>query len=751
MKKTVLEFTKKDAYEFGDITKALIARLTKEPSKPYQAEVRSVFGWTDVEPGSPTQDDDGFESEEPIPIEDHQAKLPRLPIPKLEATCKLYLKTVRPLCTEEEYARVQEVVSAFLQPGGEGERLQQGLIEWDKADGENAKPSWLERWWDDGYLRLRSPIAINVNYFFGFEEHTDPTKNHQICRAASLLRGALRLCSRIRKGCFHMDSERGKPLCMSQYKRVFCCSRIPGTRRDSLITYTTQPPPQDSRSSCSLTSVYEAVDPNHVVVICQNRFFWFDVFRDGNVVFLSEIEHALSKILQLCTSEKKPAPPVGVFTASVRNVWAGVRHQLLEISPSNAEALRKIQQAVIVICLDSLQPVNQDEFSRILLHGPGTNRWFDKHNLIVCANGKAGINFEHAMGDGATTLRIADEMFQFSTRRSHTAEYVKQISQNLPAKYQELQVTELHWQLSEQLTFAMKDQFAIFKQEILATETSTLHFARFGGAWIKDTNMSPDAFVQVAIQLAHWKLFGYMAPIYEAASTRAFLHGRTECVRGCTIEAKNFCEATTQPLLREDGSSTQYDLLKRAVQAHVDYMKKCKEGHGVDRHLLGLRMIHEQTILGSAHGPSMALSTESPVTLTKAKSFSGTVRPAIFEDPLYARSSHWKLSTSHCGCPSLSLFGFGPVVIDGFGIGYMIKNEVISFNVTSKHTHALSSAAAFTSLLEQSLLHLRAVVFSNPTARAAPSKSMTYAHPTSSAEFSYLHYDQDLWDNVLGY
>jgi hypothetical protein len=41
--------------------------------------------------------------------------------------------------------------------------------------------------------------------------------------------------------------------------------------------------------------------------------------------------------------------------------------------------------------------------------------------------------------------------------------------------------------------------------------------------------------------------------------------------------------------------------------------------------------------------------------------------------------------TSNCGNPSLRLFGFGPVVPDGFGIGYIIKDTSISFCLTSKH------------------------------------------------------------------
>lgn len=38
--------------------------------------------------------------------------------------------------------------------------------------------------------------------------------------------------------------------------------------------------------------------------------------------------------------------------------------------------------------------------------------------------------------------------------------------------------------------------------------------------------------------------------------------------------------------------------------------------------------------------------------------------------------NHSTISTSNCGNPSLRLFGFAPVVDDGFGIGYIIKVRV---------------------------------------------------------------------------
>ena len=71
--------------------------------------------------------------------------------------------------------------------------------------------------------------------------------------------------------------------------------------------------------------------------------------------------------------------------------------------------------------------------------------------------------------------------------------------------------------------------------------------------------------------------------------------------------------------------------------------------------------------------------------------------PALFRDAGWATLNHTTLSTSNCGNPALRLFGFGAVVPDGFGIGYIvrraacalltgqIKDDAISICAASKH------------------------------------------------------------------
>ena len=59
-----------------------------------------------------------------------------------------------------------------------------------------------------------------------------------------------------------------------------------------------------------------------------------------------------------------------------------------------------------------------------------------------------------------------------------------------------------------------------------------------------------------------------------------------------------------------------------------------------------------------------------------------TKMPSIYTDPGWALLGTSILSTSNCGNPALRLFGFGPVAADGYGIGYIIKEDGISVYVS---------------------------------------------------------------------
>ena len=121
------------------------------------------------------------------PMMRFQDKLPRLPVPDLQQTAALYLKSVEPLLTPTQLANTKAIVADFVRPGGLGETLTARLR--DRA--KTAERSWLIDWWNElAYFAYRDPVVINVSYFFSFKD--DPNFPTQTARAASLVQASLK-------------------------------------------------------------------------------------------------------------------------------------------------------------------------------------------------------------------------------------------------------------------------------------------------------------------------------------------------------------------------------------------------------------------------------------------------------------------------------------------------------------------------------------------------------------------------------
>ena len=93
--------------------------------------------------------------------------------------------------------------------------------------------------------------------------------------------------------------------------------------------------------------------------------------------------------------------------------------------------------------------------------------------------------------------------------------------------------------------------------------------------------------------------------------------------------------------------------------------------------------------------------------------------PAIFTDAGWDKINTTILSTSNCGNPSLRHFGFGPTSGDGFGIGYIIKEDWISICASSKHRQT----ARLLDTLELYLQEIRKLLRATSRKRSSPRTS----------------------------
>ena len=227
----------------------------------------------------------------------NQDILPRLPVPGLHETCTKFVEWVQPLLSEEEFTKTKQIVDEFQSPGGDGEKLQKELMKWSqRSDISN----WLEPLWDDMYLKSRSPVAISKNFSIVCEQN--PIGLNQVQRSAALILSALKFKSLIDKEELEVDQERGQPVCMMQFKRLFSATRIPKREIDQFRS----PISTDNPTSGS---------EKHIVVFCKGQIFAMDVLTEsGEPRSSKEIEKDLKTILRMGKEKAEEGEGLGILT-----------------------------------------------------------------------------------------------------------------------------------------------------------------------------------------------------------------------------------------------------------------------------------------------------------------------------------------------------------------------------------------------------------------------------------------------------
>jgi carnitine O-acetyltransferase len=545
------------------------------------------------------------------PMLRYEDSLPKLPVPKLEETAARYLKTVRPLLSQSELESTTKAVHEFIQPGAIGTKLQEKLI----ARREDPKhKNWIYEWWNDAaYLTYRDPVVPYVSYFYSHRDdrrRRDPAK-----RAAAISTAALSFKKQVDEKTLEPEYMKKLPISMESYQWMFNACRIPAKPAD-------------------FPKTYSPADHTHILVVRKNQFFKVMHEVDGRELNTSELEQQFKRVYE--KAERQPG--IGMLTTENRDVWTDAREVLLRAHPSNSAALEAIESASFVVCLDDASPVTLEERAHQYWHGDGSNRWFDKPiQFIVNENGTSGFTGEHSMMDGTPTHRLNDYVNEviFANKLDFSDPNVRS---NLP------EPTPIKFHVNKEVQAEVERATKDFTQVIGSHELRVQAYQGYGKGLIKKFKCSPDAYVQMIIQLAYYKMYGKSRPTYESAATRRFQQGRTETCRSVSEESLAFCKAM------QDSSSAPEETVaafRKAVNAHVEYITAASDGKGVDRHLFGLKKLL---------GPNDEM-------------------PAIYKDPAFAYSSKWFISSSQLSSEYFNGYGWSQVVDDGWGIAYMINEN----------------------------------------------------------------------------
>ncbi len=152
----------------------------------------------------------------------------------------------------------------------------------------------------------------------------------------------------------------------------------------------------------------------------------------------------------------------------------------------------------------------------LLQAGSCCNRWYDKLQIIVCQDGRAGINFEHSAIDGHTALRFvsdifADNVVSFAQSITKTiyadstffpslieAEVRRASTENAASVTPKKLIFDLPQSVLDKIYFAE----TALSDEIVASDTYVLEFTGYGKTFIVRNKISPDSFVQLSMQVS---------------------------------------------------------------------------------------------------------------------------------------------------------------------------------------------------------------------------------------------------------
>jgi carnitine O-acetyltransferase len=585
-------------------------------------------------------------------------RLPRVPLPTLEASCERFLAWCEPLLTAEQLLATKTAVAAFLRPNSRAHLLQAALEEYDASPGVH---SWLDAFWSDRYLGRRDRIALNANFFYLFKE----SNLGQVERAAGLVAAAVDYKKWLDAERIPPVVERGRLASMEQNRFLFSTTRIPGEDVDTVRTPYSADWPGASRH-------------RHIVVFFRGHIFRLEVIgAHGSAHTVDDLAAGLRALIADPAARSRARVSIGHLTAKPRADWAASRRSLLDRYPRNAEPLDEIETALFCLCLEETAPDNVVEACDQLLHGDSANRWFDKSlSLIVFADGTAGINVEHSCLDGLTIVHFIDALLAQSDDDRPGATGAP--AQGTPT------VASIEFEIDGELQADVTAAADSFRAAAADTATAVLSLDDFGAHRAKQLQISPDAFAQMAFQLAHKRTKGFVGATYESVSTRHFHHGRTEAMRVVTPEVVRLVNTMDDPSADDAARRTA---LLAAAERHVQLTKECQAGQAPEQHLWELLLAERRRTAG----------------------LDASERLALYDSPGWLTMRDDYLSTSSTPSTSVEYGGFGPTSSHCIGIGYLLLADRTNLHLSAPRT-ASDDLRVFVARLQDASSELQAVL-----------------------------------------
>lgn len=564
-------------------------------------------------------------------------------------------------------------------------------------------------------------LWANQSVSCAFEADPDPSRNDQIIRAAALIRSSVTFSQAIREDRLPLDEFRGTPQCMNQYWWLFGVARVPA----------------DDGGRIRLDP-----DARHIVILCRGQVYRLLVLEEntGRIVDEISLRRSLSAIVHDANRvpvQDASKTAVGLLTTENQKVWSHCRRTLVHEGLKNGQNFAIIDSSLFVLCLDDSSPSDMTAVSKNMICGTdvvehgvqiGTciNRWYDKLSVIVCRNGAAGMNFEHTCSDGSVDIGMACQIYEGSIKSSEPASsYPNGSASNSEKNTLEQGGTpsnadaassgwqKLNWDIPTSISDALHLAEQRLVDRIRRHQVETLDFRDYGKSTITSMGFSPDAFFEMALQAAYYRVYGQVRSGFEPVQMRQYLHGRTDVVRTTTAEAATFARLFSD---EQASSADKLGAMHRATEAHVAISKDCAQGQSHHRHLYVLQQLWKRRRAFLEAAGLLPLPTsvadqphpqqhENPDPDPDSESRLHAPSTTIFTDAGWSRLGTTILMGSNVDNASIAYAGFGPPSAEGFTVCYFIRRDFIRMSVCSRN----GQARRFADGIEDTLREIRRV------------------------------------------
>ncbi|TKC52287.1 hypothetical protein EI555_000406 [Monodon monoceros] len=387
-----------------------------------------------------------------------QTSLPRLPVPAVQDTVNRYLESVKPLMKEGDFTRMTALAQDFAINLGPRLQWYLKLKSWWATN-------YVSDWWEEYiYLRGRGPLMVNSNYYAMDLLYITPT-HIQAARAGNGIHAILLYRRKL-------DREEIKPFrsappsgseCLillgsQERKQTFgkWTRELSGVMRgeELVLSRVVFSPPLTgclrilSPPTPSPDTLQHLRDSRHIVVFHKGRYFKVWLYHDGRLLKPREIEQQMQRIL-----DDPSEPQAG--EAKLAALTAG-------------------------------------------------DRWFDKSiTFVIFKNGKMGINAEHSWADAPIIGHLWEYVLatdSFQLGYAEDGHCKGDTNSNIPYP------TRLQWDIPQECQEVIETSLS--SANLLASDVDfcSFLFSAFGKGLIKKCRTSPDAFVQLSLQLAHYKV-----------------------------------------------------------------------------------------------------------------------------------------------------------------------------------------------------------------------------------------------------